>query len=404
MRARLLSLYCIALLSSGLPVHGVVPAADGRTLLTSRLWMPPEVGSDSTFATAEASDADGGSGKPGLSSNREQMTGEPGLAEAETEMNGLLMGEPRIHGAVRKAGMLPEDRWSPAVSAGPLLRAKFDDWLWNQTLGTDAGDIRILPLGDSPPLSAPCTVLFSPLYKFIFIKNTKTAGTSLFLKFGGFCPEGISLESARKRQPCLWRTSDMVKAGLKTLGYRSWQELWSDYTVFTLARNPYDRAGSAYDYLLARRKSDAGTCRSPTFASFCARPYALGMQDTVFGCNEPIHDFYHVEPQFRCLTDDAGQPVMDFVIRVANIAEDFKSLTELINAKRERGLPAMDATVGWAQKGPLTDESEVSEGDKAAAPLSRHLGKFQACGSKCLQMVDAYYARDFQLFGYRAAT
>jgi hypothetical protein len=31
-------------------------------------------------------------------------------------------------------------------------------------------------------------------------------------------------------------------------------ELWMDYTVFALIRNPYDRAGSSYDYVLSRRK------------------------------------------------------------------------------------------------------------------------------------------------------
>jgi hypothetical protein len=58
-----------------------------------------------------------------------------------------------------------------------------------------------------------------------------------------------------------------------------------------------------------------GDCRDPKFTHYTARPYVMGLQDTIFGCGDAIHDFYHVEPQHTCLLDDSGQLVVDWVIR-----------------------------------------------------------------------------------------
>ena len=54
--------------------------------------------------------------------------------------------------------------------------------------------------------------------------------------------------------PCLWSVTDIIHAGVNNLGYASLEAMWADYTVLSLVRNPYDRAGSAYDYILGHRQ------------------------------------------------------------------------------------------------------------------------------------------------------
>jgi hypothetical protein len=81
----------------------------------------------------------------------------------------------------------------PDGARGDILR-----WSWDFTLGRedpDTGDVLLET--DQPPKAGLCTVLFNPIYKFIFIKNTKVAGTSVFLNFGGECMEPPTLETAK---------------------------------------------------------------------------------------------------------------------------------------------------------------------------------------------------------------
>ena len=60
-----------------------------------------------------------------------------------------------------------------------------------------------------------------------------------------------------------------------------------------------------------------GTCRDPTFQHYTSKPYVIGLQDTLYGCGDATHDFYHVEPQHTCLLDKSDNLVVDWVIRCA---------------------------------------------------------------------------------------
>ena len=58
----------------------------------------------------------------------------------------------------------------------------------------------------------------------------------------------------QKAVPCVWWQHLVLSKGHDAFGYDSWESLWADYTVFATVRNIYDRAGSAYDYLLMLRE------------------------------------------------------------------------------------------------------------------------------------------------------
>lgn len=145
--------------------------------------------------------------------------------------------------------------------------------------------------------------------------SNKRPGTTLFLFFGGYCnngPNSLLPDNHPMKRNCLSRF-----AMKEVPNPEAAQALWKEYFVFTVSRNPYSRAGSAYDYMLGRRQvSRTGACSDPPFTEFCKNPSIIGKQDRLFGCtDELVHDFYHVEPLAQCVTTEAGLPAVDFVLR-----------------------------------------------------------------------------------------
>ena len=100
--------------------------------------------------------------------------------------------------------------------------------------------------------------------------------------------------------PCSYRQYAVKRDGLWKLGFDSWEELWKNYTVFSVARNPYDRAASAYDYLYARRAR---------FCSFAGTHITL-VECIVLVCFKVTHATSvvlignHVSMQRRCTSQD----------------------------------------------------------------------------------------------------
>lgn len=323
------------------------------------------------------------------------------LEITEQKLMDVVASDDGVHGKVKKVGMLSKETWMFPFSGEQVL----ENWLWDELLMKE----HILESYDhdpQPPKAGLCNALFNPVYKFIFVRNPKVAGQALFAKFGRYCAKDMSLENAKESPNCMWTAEMIQNLGLKKLGYASWEELWADYTVVTLIRNPFDRAGSAYDYLLGRREEDSENCRAPSFEHFTATPYVLGVQDKVYGCQDYLHDLWHVQPQAPCLVDENENFAVDYIIRSEALDDDLQPFLDTVNANRFKGTPALEGGVMWINQGTLAQEAtggDKTAVDKLKKTKSRHVQKYTECGSTCVANVQDYYKEDFQTLKYPTA-
>ena len=87
-----------------------------------------------------------------------------------------------------------------------------------------------------------------------------------------------------------------------------------------------------------------------------------------------------------------AQPVeREWTCRTSSIEEDLAVALETINSRRPDGMPPLNPSIGWKQKGPIAKTSdqpgEDEEDADTAVPISRHVEKFKACGKRCLGLI-----------------
>lgn len=104
------------------------------------------------------------------------------------------------------------------------------------------------------------------------------------------------------------------------------QGLWRKYFVLSVSRNPYSRAASTYQRLTSSWKPNLG-CDAPPFEDFCHDPSVVGRIGNMFRCSFEKdddrseadgawkHAFQAVEPIAPCLTTEAGELAVDFLVR-----------------------------------------------------------------------------------------
>ena len=162
-------------------------------------------------------------------------------------------------------------------------------------------------------------VLVSHVYKFIYLKNHKVAGTSVESFFGQFCidpankktysfaeeqneqitPYGI-LGSRMKGKNTVWYNHKNAKEIKRDLG----NEKFNDYFKFCIVRNPYDLMVSFYFF-----------CKSQDdFKTFCKKSNHINVTNV-----------------YRIFLDN--KPVCQYYIRYENLMNDILSVLEKLGIK-----------------------------------------------------------------------
>lgn len=192
-------------------------------------------------------------------------------------------------------------------------------------------------------------MIISHKYKFIFIKSTKTAGTSVELALSRFCGEndiitpvgakdevhrpadGMKPQFYKKRFP--WQYSlgnlydwlnnpEIRKNGIALYGQHSYaidvkknigDAIWDSYFKFTIERNPWDKVVSAFFYHRYLKDPDI------SFEQFVREK-----------------SFYNSSPIY---CDAAGKPMVDFFMRYEHLNEDFEMVCKKLSIPYDGKMP-----------------------------------------------------------------
>ena len=131
-------------------------------------------------------------------------------------------------------------------------------------------------------------MIVSHEHRFIFLKTRKTAGTSVEIALSGICgPDDIitpitpadEVLRADRRGPQNFESPPLVREATNHSPARKAREIvgedvWRDYTKFTVERNPWDQVVSSY-YWAARTMADP-----PSFEVFVRRPRVAKLAET----------------------------------------------------------------------------------------------------------------------------
>jgi chondroitin 4-sulfotransferase 11 len=147
---------------------------------------------------------------------------------------------------------------------------------------------------------------------FLFIAITKTAGVSIE-------SSGLIKESNKTIIPTLAKN-------IKNL---------DNFFSFAIVRNPYEKVLSSYFYWV---KMGDPTRKKRTFVDF-TKKYPTFESFVLDFHNTEGPEIYHTSKytQWKFITDDNNNVIVDFVGRFDNIEEDFKKV-QLMNGVKEKDL------------------------------------------------------------------
>ena len=181
-------------------------------------------------------------------------------------------------------------------------------------------------------------MIISHTHKYIFIKSAKTAGTSIEAALSAFC-KGDDVVTPlgdydfNRNEKGEWIHKSMNAEGFEqhewgtAIREKVGPETWNEYYKFSIARNPWDRVVSLYEWF-ARKNPD------PKLGKRFLHRIGMPFDETtelrkLFG--KWVNDGdWQTNDRFYVVDDEL---CVDFMIRYENLQEDFAAVT------RRVGLP-----------------------------------------------------------------
>ena len=167
-------------------------------------------------------------------------------------------------------------------------------------------------------------VLLSHIYKFIYIKNSKVAGTSVEAFFEKYCMDpNKEYEQHHERDECISEFGIVgAREGGKVIKYNSHmpcqiisdilgKQLFKRYFKFCVVRNPYDKMVSAFHHFTKDINEEN---YKEEFKKFCIN------KDNTTTCI------------YNCIKKN-GSPICNFFIRYENLKEDIKKVCEILGIR-----------------------------------------------------------------------
>jgi hypothetical protein len=229
-------------------------------------------------------------------------------------------------------------------------------------------------------------VIHSPSRNFLWIKNAKVAGTSMYR---GILDKEVDDLLTYKKNP---KEFDMWWDSLTDKKLNS-------YFKFMFVRNPFDRTLSAFSHIILEEVLDS---HQKAWKMLSDKPFPAGGKDIL-----NFHGVYmlfslflkrglrynmnnnsrHWMPQ-SVLAECDGKLIVDFVGRYENLVMDWRSVANKIQVSQK--LPFV----------PISNTAQHFDGGTREHLQKLHWSRYYLSIDMIL-LVSEYYKRDFELFNYK---
>eukprot|EP00892_Ulva_mutabilis_P000786 jgi/Ulvmu1/10708/UM067_0034.1 len=240
------------------------------------------------------------------------------------------------------------------------------------------------------PIYAGCQVYVSDEWRFIYVRNPKSSSTALLKAITEQLCEGECTEAQLK-----------LRASLDILAPK-----WEAYFVFTVVRNPWTRALSAYtmfnSHFLFRDPLSVEThpterCGVP-FEAFSGDAYRLRQVCEAEACcayvggkRTPGFVDIHIADQAHCAFLPSGEPFVDYIGASEILNASWRDIVAGINERAGTAFEARDP------ENPNGNGGEQSGGVAHTCTSEKVL---QHYGAEQVRGVAMHYAVDVVRFGY----